>query len=175
MFPTVLKPFIWIDYGIFALISVTLLIGTMRGFSREIVSLLCWVIGIWTSLYFSISISISSLLQIFIPVPNKRFAITFIGLLVLTLLAGSLLQQFFTIRFKQTYKHTAFMERLGGCFAGIMQGVVITIIIVFLAGLTTVPNQSWWQESSLLPTFQILAIWLNDHIVAQMAHALIYR
>lgn len=45
----------------------------------------------------------------------------------------------------------------------------------FLAGLTTVPNQSWWQESSLLPTFQILAIWLNDHIVAQMAHALIYR
>lgn len=69
MFPTVLKPFIWIDYGIFALISVTLLIGTMRGFSREIVSLLCWVIGIWTSLYFSISIS--SLLQIFIPVPKQ--------------------------------------------------------------------------------------------------------
>ena len=173
MFPAALKPFIWIDYSIVILIGVTLSIGTMRGFSREVVSLLCWVVGFWTSLHFSVSVS--TILQSFIPAPNKRLAVTFIGLLVLTILAGSLLQHWLTNRFKQTYNHTAIMERLGGLICGIVQGVVVTTIIVFLAGLTKLPINLWWQESSLLPSFQFLAIWLRDHVAAQMAHTLIYR
>jgi membrane protein required for colicin V production len=173
VFPAALKPFIWVDYSIVTLIGVTLSIGTLRGFSREVVSLLGWVVGFWTSLHFSVAVSTA--LQTFIPAPNKRLAVTFIGLLVSTILAGSLLQHWLTTRFKQTYNHTAIMERLGGCAAGIMQGVVITTIVVFLAGLTKLPTHSWWHESSLLPAFQFLAIWLRDHVAAQMAHALIYR
>ncbi|MDD5227269.1 MAG: CvpA family protein [Methylococcales bacterium] len=173
MFPAVLKPFIWIDYSIVALIGVTSSIGTMRGFSREVVSLLCWVVGFWTSLHFSTSIS--SALQNLISSPNERLAITFISLLVTTILAGSLLEHWLTTRFKQTYNHTAFMERLGGLICGIVQGVLVTAIVVFLAGLTSVPNRLWWHESSLLPSFQILAIWLRDHVATQMAHALTYR
>ncbi len=172
MFPVAAKPFIWIDYSIVALILVTMTIGLTRGFSREIVSLLCWVVGFWTSLHFAISVS--TMLQSFISAPNKRFAVTFIGLLVTTILSGSLLQHWLTTRFKQTYQHTAFMERLGGCAAGIMQGIVITTILVFLAGLTKLPTNSWWQESSLLSSFQILAIWLRDHVAAQMVNV-VYR
>ena len=145
----------------------------MRGFSREVVSLLCWVVGFWASLHFSVSIS--SMLQSFISAPNKRLAVSFIGSLVSTILVGSLLQHWLTTRFKQTYKHTAIMERLGGLTCGIMQGVVVTTIVVFLAGLTKLPTHLWWHESSLLPSFQLLAIWLRDHVAAQMAHALIYR
>ena len=145
----------------------------MRGFSREIVSLLCWVVGFWTSLHFSVSISTT--LQMFIPQPNKRFAITFIGLLVSTILTGSFLQHWLTTRFKQTYKHTQIMERLGGLICGIMQGVVVTTIVVFLTGLTKLPTNLWWHESSLLPSFQLIVIWLRDHVATQMVHALIYR
>ncbi len=166
MFPTAIKPFIWIDYSIVALISVTLSIGTMRGFSREVVSLLWWVVGFWTSLHFSVLVS--TVLKPFIYAPNKRFAITFIGLFVSTLLVGSFLQHWLTTRFKQTYNHTAFMERLGGFICGIVQGIVITTIVVFLAGFTKLPHYLWWHESSLLPSFQILAIWLRDHVAVQM-------
>jgi membrane protein required for colicin V production len=171
--PVALKPFIWVDYSIVMLIGGTLSIGAMRGFSREVVSLLCWVVGFWASLHFSSSIS--PMLQSFIPTQNKCFAATFIALLVLTILAGSLLQHWLTTRFKQTYNHTAIMERLGGLLCGIMQGVVVTTLVVFLAGLTSAPIHSWWYESSLLPYFQLFAIWLRDHVATQMAHALIYR
>jgi membrane protein required for colicin V production len=164
--PVALKPFIWVDYSIIALISVMLSIGAMRGFSREVVSLLCWVVGFWTSLHFSVSVSTT--LQSFIPAPNKRLAVTFISLLVSTILAGSWLEHWLTNRFKQTYNHTAIMERLGGLICGIMQGVVVTTIVVFLAGLTKLPSNLWWQESSLLLYFQILAIWLRDHVAVQM-------
>ncbi len=173
MFPAALKPFIWIDYSIVTLIGVTLTIGIMRGFSREVVSLLCWVVGFWTSLHFSIAVSTA--LQTLIAPPNKCLAVTFIGLFVSTILAGSWLQKWLTTRFKQTYNHTAIMERLGGLTCGIMQGVVITTFVVFLAGLTKLPTHLWWHESSLLPAFQLLAIWLRDHVAVQMTHTLIYR
>jgi membrane protein required for colicin V production len=170
--PLAAKPFIWIDYSIITLICVTMVIGTVRGFSKEIIVLLLWVIGFWVSLYFSKTFSTT--LQNFIPTSKKRFAITFIGLLVTTILAGSFIQNILLKRFKQTYNYTAFMERLGGLICGTMQGVVITSIVVFLAGFTKLPTNSWWHESSLLSSFQILAIWLRDHVAVQMANV-VYR
>lgn len=173
MFSIALKPFIWIDYNIVMLISVTLCIGTIRGFSREVLSLLCWILGFWASLHFSVSMSAN--LQNLISNTNKRLAITFISLLVTSILVGSFIQHLLTKCFKQTYNHTAFMERLGGLTCGIVQGVVVTTIFVFLAGMSHLPTKLWWQESSLLPSFQMLAIWLRDHVALQMANAITYR
>ena len=172
MIPLATKPFIWIDYSIVALISVTMMIGTLRGFSKEIMALLLWVIGFWVSLHFSDNFSAT--LQNVIPNSKKRFVVTFISLFVATILAGSFLQKLLLTRFKQTYNHTVFMERLGGLICGTMQGFVITSIVVFLAGFTKLPTNSWWHESSLLPSFQILAIWLHNHVAAQMANV-VYR
>jgi membrane protein required for colicin V production len=172
MIPLATKPFIWIDYSIVTLIFVTMTIGTLRGFSKEIMALLLWVVGFWVSLHFAENVS--EIVQSFIPNSKKRFAITFISLFVATILVGSLIQKLLLARFKQTYNHTAFMERLGGLICGTMQGFVITSIVVFLTGLTSVPKNAWWQESSLLPSFQILAIWLRDHVTPQMANV-VYR
>lgn len=140
----------------------------MRGFSREVVSLLCWVVGFWTSLHFCVTVA--PIFQPFIPAPNKRLAVTFIGLLVATVLVGGVIEQWLTNRFKQTYKHTPIMERLGGLICGAMQGIVVTTLVVLLAGLTALPTKGWWHDSSLLPSFQILAIWLRDHVAVQMTN-----
>ena len=153
--------------------SFTLIIGVIRGFSCEVISLLCWVMGCWTSLHFSMEIS--PILESFIFLPSKRLAVTFIGLLVITILAGSLLQHWLTTRFKQTYNHTVVMERLGGLFCGLMQGIVLTTMVVLLAGLSALPTSTWWHDSSLLPSFQILAIWLRDHVAPHMANYITYR
>lgn len=147
-------------------------IGTLRGFSKEIMVLLLWVIGFWVSLHFSENFS--TMLQNCISPSKKRFAVTFISLFVATILVGSFIQNLLLTRFKQTYQHTAFMEGFGGLICGTFQGVLITTIVVFLAGLSSVPTNSWWHESSLLSYFQILAIWLRDHVVAQMANV-VYR
>ncbi|MDD5215362.1 MAG: CvpA family protein [Methylococcales bacterium] len=167
MFPVALKPFIWVDYSIVAVCGVTMTIGMMRGFSREVVALLLWVIGFWVSLHFSANFSTT--LQDLILSPKKRFAVTFIGLFVATIMAGSFIQNLLLTRFKQTYNHTAFMERLGGLLCGMMQGIVITSIVVFLAGFSPLPHKNWWIESSLLPSFQLLTVWLRDNIALKMA------
>lgn len=161
------KPFIWVDYSIVALLSATLAIGTLRGFSREVLSLLNWVVGLWVSLHFCTELA--PILKTLISNTQKQLAVTFLSLLVLTMLVCSVTQHLLANRFKQNYKHTVVMERLGGFFCGIMQGIVMTTIIVFLVSLTAIPHQGWWQESSLLPSFQTLAAWLRDHVAVQAA------
>ncbi len=169
MFFDALKPFIWIDYNIAALIGTTMSIGTIRGFSREVIALLLWVSAFGVSLRFTMPLIEEN--WRFTP---KFFAITFISLLILTILIGSLLQHWLLFHVKQTYKHTAFMEHFGGLICGVMQGFVITSIIVFLAGFTQFPHKNWWHESSLLPSFQIFAIWLRDNVAVSMANKSVF-
>ena len=141
-----------------------LCVGTLRGFSHEIVSLLCWVVGFWVSLHFSVRVA--SYLM-FINTENKRFTVAFISLFVITILSGSVLQHVFQKVVKQTYQYGAFIERLGGLVCGATQGVVATTLIVFLVTQTKLPTVLWWQESSLLPSFQFLAVWLRENVATQ--------
>lgn len=162
-----IKPFIWIDYSIVLLISAMLCVGMLRGFSQEVISLLCWVVGFWVSLHFSTRVAVY--LKSSISLENKRFAVAFIGLFLTTILSGSVLQHLFQKIIKQSYQHTIFMERLGGLICGGMQGIVVITLVVFLALQTKLPTCLWWQESSLLPSFQLLTVWLHNHVITQTA------
>ncbi|MGH8402328.1 MAG: CvpA family protein, partial [Gammaproteobacteria bacterium] len=44
---------IWVDYLILVIIVVSALISLLRGFLREIVSLITWVVGFWVALRFA--------------------------------------------------------------------------------------------------------------------------
>jgi membrane protein required for colicin V production len=39
---------------------------------------------------------------------------------------------------------------------------VIIALLVFVASLTLVPEESWWQQSTLVPHFERLVGWLLD-------------
>jgi membrane protein required for colicin V production len=52
---------------------------------------------------------------------------------------------------------------------GIARGLVVVSITVMLAGLTPLPEDSWWKESMLIPPFQSLAVWLRDQIPSGLA------
>jgi membrane protein required for colicin V production len=47
---------------------------------------------------------------------------------------------------------------------GITRGVIVVSLVVMLAGLTPLPEDTWWKESVLIPPFQSLAVWLRDFI-----------
>jgi membrane protein required for colicin V production len=68
-----------------------------------------------------------------------------------------------------------FMGRLGGMVLGGVRGAILVTVVVILAGLTPLPKDSWWTESTVLPPFQILAVWLRDHISSDMAKYINYR
>jgi len=151
---------IWIDYAIIGLISISLIIGLFRGLIREAFALVTWGVAFWVGLTFTTPFA--TLLETSIADPSLRIATAFILLFVLTLIVGAILNKLLSALINKT--GLTGTDRMAGLIFGIVRGVFLIIILVMLAGLTPIPESSWWRESELLPHFQSLAVWLKVHI-----------
>jgi len=156
---------IWIDYTIIALIGISSTIGLLRGFVKEAFSLLLWVVAIWIGLNFSREFA--TFLEAIISYPSARIATAFALLFFITLILGSLISYLLGALIEKTGLTGS--DRFAGMIFGIVRGMVVVSLVVMMAGLTPLPEDPWWKESSLIPPFQSLAVWLRDHIPSGMA------
>jgi membrane protein required for colicin V production len=60
-------------------------------------------------------------------------------------------------------------DRFIGMIFGAARGVLLVAVLVLLAGLTALPQESWWEESRMLPYFEELALWLRDLLPEDLA------
>ena len=144
---------IWIDYAILAIVGISGVISLMRGFVREALSLAGWIAAFWLAIAFSGEAAVW--LEGYVTVPSVRvgiaFAVLFIGVLLLCgialRLAGLLIDR----------TGMSGTDRTLGIVFGVLRGIVITGVLVLLAGLTPLPRDPWWSQSVLLPRFVELA------------------
>ena len=162
---------IWIDFAVIGLISIYLLMGLLRGFINEVFSLGFWLLAVGVGLSFSRDLS--GFLASTISSPAARIAASFVILFVITLILGSLISVLLGALIKKT--GLTFFDRIGGLIFGVARGMVVVTVIVVLAGFTSLPKDTWWKESRLIPPFQLLAVWLRDHIPSGMAEFVNYR
>lgn len=162
---------IWIDYAILGLIVISLVIGLIRGFTKEIFSLAVWIIAVMIGLNFSREFSF--FLEKWINVPAIRMAASFASLFCATILLGSIVGLLLGELFKNNGLSVS--DRFAGLIFGVIRGVIVVAVCIMLAGLTPIPNEPWWKESMLIPPFQTLAIWLKDHFPTSVAGFINYR
>jgi membrane protein required for colicin V production len=125
----------------------------------------------WVSLRFSREFS--GFLESTISHPSARMVASFVVLFAITLILGGLIGFLVSVLAKKS--GLTFMERLGGMVIGVVRGMIIVTVVVMLAGLTPLPKDSWWVRSTLIPPFQLLAVWLRDHIPSGLAEYISYR
>ncbi|HET7649137.1 MAG TPA: CvpA family protein [Gammaproteobacteria bacterium] len=142
----------WIDYLILGIIVVSALVSLFRGFLRETVSLLAWIIGFWLALRFARS---AGGLFGFIHTPSIRVVVGFIILFVLVLLLGAAVNFFIGKLVKRSGAGTA--DRVLGVIFGLIRGVVIVVVLALVAGLTVLPHTEGWRKSRLAPYAETLA------------------
>lgn len=65
-------------------------------------------------------------------------------------------------------------DRFAGFIFGIARGVVVMSVLVLLAGLTPLPQDPWWAESTLIGPFQELSVWLRAQIPEGISEYLSY-
>ena len=75
-----------IDYAILAVIVISALIGIWRGFVREALSLLIWVMAFWFA--YSWSQNLAFMLVDFIVDPGLRLIVTFVTLFLSVHIVG---------------------------------------------------------------------------------------
>lgn len=153
------------DLIVLGIIFLSVIISLMRGFVKEALSLTGWLASLWIAMSFS-----SGMAELFgssIEDPTLRLLAAFVSLFVLSLVVGSLIN-FFATQFVQRVGLTSIDRTIGAVF-GFLRGILLVTIIVMLLGLTTLPKESWWNESFFLFRFEVIASWLTELLPSDIA------
>jgi membrane protein required for colicin V production len=141
--------FNWIDYSIIAIIAISVLMSVMRGFVREVISLVIWVAAIVVSFVFYQYIA--GLLVNVIHNDSLRLVISFVGLFLVTLVVGMLINYLIG----QLVSNTGLSgtDRVLGIIFGIARGVIVVILLMMISDLTPLAKEEAWHQSVLIPHF----------------------
>jgi len=134
-----------VDWIIIAVVLISVLVGLLRGVTREIVSLAGWVTGLVLAFFFAEQLGAT--LPIEPPVLRTAVAALLIlaGVLIVAALLGALLRALLAAA-----KLSALDRVLGASF-GFARAALVLGVAVLLASGTPVPKAGWWKESLLLP------------------------
>ncbi len=155
----------WLDLVIIGIILVSTLISLVRGFIKESISLASWILaGFIAFRYFA---PLSEILSTYIESPTLRTGSAFSILFVSTLIIGAIIN-FMASQMVSKTGLSGTDKTLGMVF-GAARGVLIVTMVVLLAGLTPMPSEPWWQESTMVEYFTKLAGWLKDILPQDIA------
>ena len=152
----------WIDLVIIAVIALSALISLIRGFVKESISLVTWVVaGLIALRYYS---PMADLLEPFVASDSLRNWVGGGILFVATLIVGAIVN--FIVSQLVSKTGLSGTDKALGVVFGAARGVLIVTMIVLLASLTPMPEASWWQDSLMIDFFQQLAEWIKTVIPA---------
>lgn len=144
------------DWIIVAVLGISGLVSSMRGFVKEAISLIVWVAA------FSIAIAfgpkLSAVLASSIAAESLRLILSFIILFVGTLIVGGLINRVIASLLKVT--GLSGTDRLLGMVFGFFRGAIVVVAgLLVLPPLLAVDQELWWHQSVLIPKFLMLEDW----------------
>ena len=147
--------------GADALILLVLLgstvIGLLRGFVREAVSLAVWIIAIWAA--WKLGPGVEPHLGGLLADPNVAPWVGRLVVLVLVLLVGwvvGLLLSYFTRSLG-----LGPLDRVIGLLFGVLRGVVLVGLMIIGGELLHLNHEDWWNRSKLVPYGETAGDWLR--------------
>jgi len=153
------------DYLVLFVLISSVIISTMRGLVKEILSLLGWVVAFVVANAYGAQLA--PLLPELVPGATVRlmvaFGALFLGVRILmgllSLALGSLIDA----------AGLSLADRgLGGLF-GLARGVVIVLAAVILCSMTSIPQQAFWKDALLSPLAETGARTVKPFLPAALA------
>lgn len=158
---------IFADLFILLVVVLSVAVSAVRGFVKEAMSLIVWILAIWAAVTYSSAVD--EKLMNTISSPSLRIIAAFAVIFLPTLFLGAIINKVFGEAVKRS--GLSGTDRALGLLFGTARGIVIVAVLVLLAGMTTLPQEPWWQKSLLVDHFQEFAIWLKgvlpDEITAK--------
>ena len=149
------------DFIIVAIILISVVVGAVRGFIREIVALAAWLIAIWAAWRFSgfLHPFLGGVLES----PEQKAWVARGIMLVAVLLLGALIGTVL-----QWMTHTAAglssIDRLLGLLFGLTRGVLLVGFAALLGLSLKLEHESWWKHSRLVPYAETVGSWLAGFV-----------
>jgi len=153
------------DIAVIIVITLSALIGIWRGVIREVFALAAWIAAVVCMFLFGSRLG--NMLPIAQDTPWLRtlagYALVFIGVFVVLSVAGFLFSKVVNAI------GLSFVDRALGMMFGLVRGALIVVLLVFVAGATTLPQMSWWQDSVTAKPLATMAAILRSKLPDDLA------
>ena len=146
---------IWPDYAILAGVLISILVGLLRGFIKEVLSLLIWAVAFFVAYRYGGNLAV--LMENQVALPSARAVMGFTGLFIAVLLIGGLVT-YLVGRLVESTGLDSTDRLLGGAF-GAARGLAIVTAFLLALGFTPIPADPWWKESALIQRMLPLLHW----------------
>jgi membrane protein required for colicin V production len=150
-----------VDIILVAIVFISMLFGAIRGFLRESIALLGWLVGLWLAWRYAPELEpylggalAGTELQVWV----ARLILLFAAVIAAWLI-GSLLGYLV-----QRSGLTLGLDRMLGAVFGIVRGAVIVGFAVMLADAAQLRGEDWWKSSKLIPVGEEMASILRGYV-----------
>lgn len=157
------------DYAVTGIMLVSLLLGLWRGLVYEVLSLLGWPLA------FVLSRQFAGNIEPFLPVSQEtaRLALAYALVFVAVLIAWGMLVWLFA-KLVKAAGLGVLDSALGGLF-GLLRGVLIILILVWLAGTSSMPEQPYWRDAYFSRAAEDVALLTKTGLPDNIARRIHYR
>lgn len=144
----------WADWILLAALLASIAIGIIRGFTREFFGLVSWVVAFIAAVF--LAPVAYGWLEPHIATPSLRIAASYAVVFFAFLVLGAIVTAIISSLVRKNASLSAVDRSVGGGF-GLIRGVLIGVVLVWLVGLTPARQDPWWKESKLIPPLEWLA------------------
>ena len=155
-----------LDYAVIGIMVVSLALGVWRGFVYEVLSLAGWPLAFVLSRVFAVDA------EKLLPVSQEalRVLLAYAGVFIVSLIVWGMLV-WLVSRLIKAVGLGALDSVMGGIF-GLLRGVLVILVLVWLVGLSSIPEQAFWREAKFSQTAEDVAlvtkVWLPDNVAQRM-------
>lgn len=140
----------WADWAILVVLTLSSVISLARGFIKEALSLVIWIVALVVANVFSNRLEV--LLTNTISTPSLRAMAAFLLVFIGVLLLGALINFCIGLIVKAT--GLSGTDRLLGMLFGFARGLLIVmLLLIYVPNYVPIKNDPWFQQSTLILYF----------------------
>lgn len=150
----------WVDFTIIAVIVFSALISIVRGFVKEALSLISWVLAFFVAsrFYFYLTDYLT-----YFDSDLIRNAVAIAILFIATLLVCAVVSYIIGELVQKT--GLSGTDRVLGICFGVLRGIlVVAAVLFFVDTFTPLSKSPYWTQSELIPHFHFIIRWFFDYI-----------
>ena len=159
------------DFVFLGILALSVLLGAWRGLVSELFALASWLCALFVAWHGASWLAPH--LGSIVSAPWLQWALGFVVIVVVTLLVLALLR----LLLKEMLKSAGLgaTDRLAGSVFGVLRGLLIAVIAVGLCGLSSLPREAWWRESTFAPPLETIVIAVKPRLPKDLAARIKFR